>query len=120
MSLDTPVGEEGNSTLGEFMQDGEARAVSDITLDSALREEIEEALNTLTPREARILKLRFGLQDGHTYTLREVGEKFGLTRERIRQIEVEALQRLRHPSRRRSLKAYRTSYPSGHSPSARA
>jgi len=109
ISLDTPVGEEKDSTLGEFVEDAEARAVSDITLDFALREEIEEVLNTLTPREARILRLRFGLQDGHSYTLQEVGQRFGLTRERIRQIEAEALQRLRHPSRRRRFKAYEPS-----------
>ena len=106
ISLETPVGEGEDSSLGEFVEDKSSFPPSDLALNAALREAIEEALTTLTPREARILRLRFGLHDGHSYTLQEVGEKFGLTRERIRQIEGEALQRLRHPSRSRRFKGF--------------
>ncbi len=106
VSLETPVGEGEDSSLGEFVEDENSFPPSDVALNAALREAIEEALATLTPREARILRLRFGLHDGHSYTLQEVGEKFGLTRERIRQIEAEALQRLRHPSRSRRFKGF--------------
>ena len=106
VSLETPVGEGEDSSLGEFVEDRSSFPPTDIALNAALREEIEEALATLSPREARILRLRFGLHDGHSYTLQEVGQKFGLTRERIRQIEAEALQRLRHPSRSRRFKDF--------------
>ena len=83
-----------------------SRIPSDSAFSKLLKEKIEELLNTLTPREARILRLRFGLQNGHCYTLEEVGQKFGLTRERIRQIEGRALRRLRHPRRSRKLRDY--------------
>jgi RNA polymerase primary sigma factor len=106
LSLEERVGEEKDSELGDFIEDEEAPDPAEITTQDLLREEIEEVLTSLTPREARVLQLRYGLSDGHSYTLKEVGEKFGLTRERIRQIETEALQRLRHPSRSRRLKEY--------------
>jgi RNA polymerase primary sigma factor len=106
LSLEKPVGEEEGSELGEFLEDEEsARPTDEATLNS-LADKMDEVLSTLSPREARILRLRFGLQDGRPYTLKEVGEKFGLTRERIRQIEREALKRLRHPSRTRQLQDY--------------
>ena len=106
VSLEQPVGEEEESTLGNFIEDEDSPAPPDIAGNSLLREKLEELLETLTPREARILRLRYGLDNGRTYTLEEVGNKFGLTRERIRQIEAEALNRLRHPSRARQLRDY--------------
>ena len=106
LSLEKPVGEEEDSELGEFIEDEESPTPSDKAAQNLLAEKMEEILSTLSPREARILRLRFGLQDGRSYTLKEVGEKFGLTRERIRQIEREALNRLRHPSRSRQLRDY--------------
>jgi RNA polymerase primary sigma factor len=105
-SLEKPVGEDEDSMFGDFLPDEDAESPSDTAYHQLLAEGLEEALNTLTAREARILRLRFGLQDGRSYTLREVGEKFGLTRERIRQIERDALRRLRHPARSRRLKEY--------------
>ncbi|MBC7234026.1 MAG: sigma-70 family RNA polymerase sigma factor [Chloroflexi bacterium] len=106
LSLEKPVGEEEDSELGEFIEDEESPTPTDTVTQNLLAEKVEEILSTLSPREARILRLRFGLQDGRSYTLKEVGEKFGLTRERIRQIEREALNRLRHPSRSRQLRDY--------------
>jgi RNA polymerase primary sigma factor len=106
LSLEERVGEEKDSELGDFIEDDDAPDPAEITAQDLLREEIEEVLTSLTPREARVLQLRYGLADGHSYTLKEVGEKFGLTRERIRQIEKEALRRLRHPNRSRRLREY--------------
>jgi RNA polymerase primary sigma factor len=106
LSLEKPVGEEEDSELGEFIEDEDSPTPTDTVSQSLLAQKMEEILATLSPREARILRLRFGLQDGRSYTLKEVGEKFGLTRERIRQIEREALNRLRHPSRSRQLRDY--------------
>jgi len=106
LSLEKPVGEEQDSELGEFIEDEDSPTPPDRAAQNLLAEELEQILATLTPREARILRLRFGLQDGHAYTLKEVGAKFGLTRERIRQIERQALRRLRHPSRSRYLRGF--------------
>jgi RNA polymerase primary sigma factor len=106
LSLETPVGEEEDSYLGDFIEDVETVAPVDAASRSLLREELDETLASLTPREVRILQLRFGLVDGYSYTLEEVGRKFGVTRERIRQIEAHALGRLRHPSRSRRLRDY--------------
>jgi RNA polymerase primary sigma factor len=108
LSLEKPVGEEEDSELGEFIEDEDSPTPTDTVTQSLLMQKMDEILATLSPREARILRLRFGLQDGRSYTLKEVGEKFGLTRERIRQIEREALNRLRHPSRSRQLRDYMT------------
>jgi RNA polymerase primary sigma factor len=108
LSLEKPVGEEEDSELGEFIEDEESPTPTDSVTQNLLAEKMDQVLSTLSPREARILRLRFGLQDGRSYTLKEVGEKFGLTRERIRQIEREALNRLRHPSRSRQLRDYVT------------
>jgi RNA polymerase primary sigma factor len=106
LSLEKPVGEEEDSELGSFIPDEDAPTPSDTAYHSLLQEKLDDILTSLTPREARILRLRFGLHDGRSYTLEEVGQKFGLTRERIRQIEHEALDRLRHPSRSRQLRDY--------------
>jgi RNA polymerase primary sigma factor len=106
LSLEKPVGEEEDSELGSFIPDDEAPTPSDTAYHRLLQDKLGEVLTTLSPREARILRLRFGLHDGRSYTLEEVGKKFGLTRERIRQIEHEALDRLRHPSRSRQLRDY--------------
>ena len=106
LSLEKPVGEEEDSELGSFIPDEQAPTPSDSAYQELLEEKLGEILRSLTPREARILRLRFGLYDGRSYTLEEVGKKFGLTRERIRQIEHEALDRLRHPSRSRQLRDY--------------
>ena len=106
LSLEEPVGEEEETELGSFIEDGETPSPPDTVDLTLLREKIEDLLDTLPAREARVLRLRFGLQDGHYYTLEEVGHKFGLTRERIRQIEVQALNRLRHPRRSRQLRDY--------------
>jgi RNA polymerase primary sigma factor len=106
LSLEKPVGEEEDSELGSFIPDRDAPTPSDTAYHSMLQDKLDDVLTTLSPREARILQLRFGLQDGRSYTLEEVGRKFGLTRERIRQIEHEALDRLRHPSRSRQLRDY--------------
>ncbi|KPL88659.1 RNA polymerase sigma factor RpoD [Ardenticatena maritima] len=106
LSLEKPVGEDGDSELGAFIEDEDSPAPTDVASNKLLRQELERALSTIDPREARILRLRFGLVDGRAHTLEELGQKFGLTRERIRQIEGEALRRLRHPSRSRRLKDY--------------
>jgi len=106
MSLERPVGEEEDSELGNFIEDQTTPTPTQSAYQNLLRERVEEVLGTLSAREARILRLRFGLQNGRTYTLEEVGQKFGLTRERIRQIEGRALRRLRHPRRSRQLKDF--------------
>lgn len=106
LSLEMPVGEEEDSYLGDFIEDEDADSPQDAAGQQLLREVIDEIFASLTPREVRILQLRFGLVDGYCYTLEEVGKKFGVTRERIRQIEAQALSRLRHPSRSRKLRDY--------------
>ena len=106
LSLEMPVGEEEDSYLGDFIEDGEADSPTDSASQTMLRGVIDEIFESLRPREVRILQLRFGLVDGYSYTLEEVGKKFGVTRERIRQIEAQALGRLRHPSRSRKLRDY--------------
>ena len=106
LSLETPVGEDEDTELGSFVEDDNTPTPTQSAYQNMLREKIEEVLGTLSPREARILRLRFGLQNGRPYTLEEVGQKFGLTRERIRQIEGKALRRLRHPRRSRQLRDY--------------
>jgi len=103
VSLETPIGEEEDSHLGDFVEDKEATAPSDAASLTMLRTEVEDILDTLTPRERRVLQLRFGLVDGQQRTLEEVGKRFSVTRERIRQIEARALRKLRHPSRRSAL-----------------
>ena len=106
LSLERPVGKEGEGELEHFIENKETPAPPDVAAQHLLAEKMEEVLFTLSPREARILRLRFGLQDGHSYTLEEVGQRFGLTRERIRQIQSEALKKLRHPRRTRKLRSY--------------
>jgi RNA polymerase primary sigma factor len=106
LSLEMPVGEEDDSFLGDFIEDSDAPSPTDQASQQLLREQIDDIFASLTPREVRILQLRFGLVDGYSYTLEEVGKKFGVTRERIRQIEAQALGRLRHPSRSRKLRDF--------------
>ena len=106
VSLDTPIGEEEDSHLGDFIEDQDAPAPADAASFMLLKEQLEEVLDTLTPREEKVLRLRFGLDDGRARTLEEVGQSFGVTRERIRQIEAKALRKLRHPSRSRKLKDF--------------
>jgi RNA polymerase primary sigma factor len=106
LSLESPVGDEEDSELGMFVEDTITPSPIQIAYNNMLRVKLEEVLDSLLPREARVLRMRFGLENGHTYTLEEVGAKFGLTRERIRQIEGKALSRLRHPRRARQLKEY--------------
>ena len=106
ISLETPVGEEDESNLGNFIPDDDAPSPSEQAAYVLLREHIEDVMSTLTPREAKVLKLRFGLQDGRMRTLEEVGREFDVTRERIRQIEAKALRKLRHPSRSKRLKDF--------------
>jgi RNA polymerase primary sigma factor len=106
VSLETPIGEEEDSHLGDFIEDQEAPSPADAASFSLLREQLEEVLETLTPREKKVLRLRFGLEDGRARTLEEVGQTFGVTRERIRQIEAKALRKLRHPSRSKRLKDF--------------
>ena len=106
LSLESPIGDDEDSELGMFIEDEFSPTPMQSAYQSLLKEKIEEVLSTLTPREARVLRLRFGLNSDKAYTLEEVGEKFGLTRERIRQIEGKALRRLRHPRRARQLKEY--------------
>jgi len=106
LSLERPVGEDEDSEFGHFIENDSLPSPSQSTFDKMLHEKIDVLLNSLTPREARILRLRFGLLNGRSHTLEEVGEKFGLTRERIRQIEGKALRRLRHPRRSRHLRDY--------------
>ena len=106
VSLETPIGEEDDSHLGDFIQDEDSPAPHDAASYTLLREQLEDVMNTLTPREAKVLKLRFGLEDGKARTLEEVGKEFDVTRERIRQIEAKALRKLRHPSRSKKLRDY--------------
>lgn len=106
VSLETPIGEEEDSHLGDFIQDDNVPVPADAAAFTLLREQLEEVLGTLTDREQKVLKLRFGLDDGRARTLEEVGKEFNVTRERIRQIEAKALRKLRHPSRSRKLKDY--------------
>ncbi|MDD2422037.1 MAG: RNA polymerase sigma factor RpoD [Heliobacteriaceae bacterium] len=106
VSLETPIGEEEDSHLGDFIEDQDAPAPAEAASFILLKEQLEEVLDTLTPREMKVLRLRFGLDDGRSRTLEEVGQEFGVTRERIRQIEAKALRKLRHPSRSKKLKDY--------------
>jgi len=106
VSLETPIGEEEDSHLGDFIEDQDAKAPAEEASHTLLREQLDEVLSTLTDREQKVLRLRFGLDDGRARTLEEVGRKFGVTRERIRQIEAKTLRRLRHPSRSKKLKDY--------------
>ena len=106
LSLETPTDDEEDSVLGDFIEDDEASPPDDTATYNLLREHLGEVLNSLPPREVRILQLRYGLLDGQAYTLEEVGRKMGVTRERVRQIEAQALSRLRHPSIRRKLRDY--------------
>ena len=106
VSLETPIGEEEDSQLGDFLEDKDLPSPEDAASRQLLREQLEEMLDDLTDREREVLHLRFGLEDGHAYTLEEVGKRFGVTRERIRQIEAKALRKLRHPSRSRKLRDF--------------
>jgi RNA polymerase primary sigma factor len=106
VSLETPIGEEEDSHLGDFIPDNDAPAPTDVASHTLLKEQLSEVLGTLTPREEKVLKLRFGLEDGRSRTLEEVGKEFNVTRERIRQIEAKALRKLRHPSRSKRLKDF--------------
>ena len=106
VSLETPIGEEEDSHLGDFIEDETSPAPAEVASYTLLKEQLNEVLHTLTPREEQVLKLRFGLDDGRTRTLEEVGKVFNITRERIRQIEAKALRKLRHPSRSKRLKDY--------------
>ena len=106
VSLETPIGEEEDSHLGDFIEDPDAPAPADAASHTLLKEQLEDVLSTLTPREKKVLELRFGLEDGRNRTLEEVGKEFNVTRERIRQIEAKALRKLRHPSRSKRLKDF--------------
>ena len=106
VSLETPIGEEEDSHLGDFIPDDDAQAPVDAASMALMREQLAEVLKTLTPREARVLSLRYGLEDGNPKTLEEVGKEFNVTRERIRQIEAKALRKLRHPQRSKKLKDF--------------
>jgi RNA polymerase primary sigma factor len=106
VSLETPIGEEEDSQLGDFIEDRDLPSPDETAAGHLLHEQIEDMLDNLSTREREVLHFRFGLEDGHSYTLEEVGRKFGVTRERIRQIEAKALRKLRHPSRSRKLKDF--------------
>lgn len=106
VSLETPIGEEEDSHLGDFIEDENAPAPADAASQVLLKEQINQVLSTLTPREEAVLRLRFGLEDGRSRTLEEVGQRFNVTRERIRQIEAKALRKLRHPNRSNKVKDY--------------
>lgn len=106
VSLETPIGEEEDSQLGDFLEDKEMPNPEEVAASMILREQLEEMLDDLSEREREVLRLRFGLEDGHAHTLEDVGKRFGVTRERIRQIEAKALRKLRHPSRSRRLKDF--------------
>ena len=106
VSLETPIGEEEDSHLGDFIPDDDSPAPQEAASFAMLREQLSEVLHTLTPREEHVLKLRYGLDDGRPRTLEEVGKEFNITRERIRQIEAKALRKLRHPSRSKRLKDF--------------
>jgi RNA polymerase primary sigma factor len=113
ISLETPVGEEEESHLGDFIIDRQGQSPSESVITLNLREQTAEVLKTLSPREEKIVKMRFGLQDGGEHTLEEVGQHFAVTRERIRQIEAKALRKLRHPSRSHRLRAFLEDGPKG-------
>ena len=106
VSLETPIGEEEDSQLGDFIEDRELPNPEEAAAGHLLHEQIEEMLDALSEREREVLHYRFGLEDGRSYTLEEVGKRFGVTRERIRQIEAKALRKLRHPSRSKKLKDF--------------
>jgi RNA polymerase primary sigma factor len=106
VSLDSPIGNQEDTQLGDFIEDHNTRSPIDVASHQLLKEQIEEVLCTLTPREHRIIGLRFGLEDGRSRTLDEIGKEFSVTRERIRQIEARAIRKLRHPSRSRKLRDY--------------
>jgi RNA polymerase primary sigma factor len=106
VSLETPIGEEEDSHLGDFIEDYDSPAPAETASYALLKEQLSEVLHTLTSREELVLRLRFGLDDGRTRTLEEVGKEFNITRERIRQIEAKALRKLRHPSRSKRLRDY--------------
>ena len=106
ISLETPIGEEEDSHLGDFIEDKQVVSPVDSIIGLSLREQTNKVLNTLTPREEKVLRLRFGLSDGCEHTLEEVGQDFAVTRERIRQIEAKALRKLRHPSRSKKLRSF--------------
>jgi RNA polymerase primary sigma factor len=108
VSLETPIGEEDDSHLGDFIQDESNMSPEEYATNEILKEEIKNVLDTLQDREKEVLELRFGLKDGTSHTLEEVGKKFNVTRERIRQIEAKALRKLRHPSRARKLRDFLT------------
>ena len=106
VSLETPIGEEEDSHLGDFIQDDNVPVPAEAAAQTLLKEQLDEVLDTLTEREQKVLRLRFGMNDGRARTLEEVGKEFDVTRERIRQIEAKALRKLRHPSRSRKLRDY--------------
>ncbi|MEE8336982.1 MAG: sigma-70 family RNA polymerase sigma factor, partial [Dehalococcoidia bacterium] len=106
VSLETPIGEEEDSHLGDFIPDEGALAPADAASHQLLKEQVGDVLSSLTPRERKVLELRFGLEDGRSRTLEEVGREFNVTRERIRQIEAKALRKLRHPTRSKKLRDY--------------
>jgi len=106
ISIETPVGEEDDSHLGDFIEDQDRESPAEAVINLNLRSQTAQVLKTLTPREERVIRMRFGLEDGSEHTLEEVGQSFAVTRERIRQIEAKALRKLRHPSRSRRLKTF--------------
>jgi len=106
LSLDTPVGDEEDTSIGSFVEDDRTPGPADATSNALLAEALKEILDTLTEREADVLRMRFGMYDGRTHTLEEVGQIFGVTRERIRQIENKAIRKLRHPSRAKKIKDF--------------
>ena len=108
VSLETPIGEEEDSHLGDFIEDENAPAPAEVASNAMMREQLQEVLHTLTPREEKVIRLRFGLEDGQAHTLEEVGKEFKVTRERIRQIEAKALRKIRHPGRSKKLRDYYT------------
>ena len=108
VSLETPIGEEEDSHLGDFIEDENAPAPAEVASNAMMREQLQEVLHTLTPREEKVIRLRFGLEDGQAHTLEEVGKEFNVTRERIRQIEAKALRKIRHPGRSKKLRGYYT------------